>query len=179
MKTITLFLVFTLLAACTSVDQEHKPDDPFSVGKAFYLDRQYEEAVGPLLIAARDGNGEASYLLGEMHELALGVKHSEALATIHYLAGAQLGHGDAQYKIASRYEAGTYVPRDKTEALKWYLLASDNATSNPKFRGVSAMHISLFLQTNVANCPACIDQLREAEARAAAWKASRVSAQKG
>ena len=160
------------LAACSSTGPEKTQNDPFAVGEAYYLNNEYEKAAGPLLEAAKGGNGRANYLLGEMHELALGVKHSEALATTFYLAAAQQGYGDAQYKIAGRYDSGTYVPRDKAEALKWYLLASENPTSNPKFKGVSAMHVSLFLQITVANCPACKEQLREAEARAEAWMAT-------
>jgi len=168
---LALLVISTaVLAACSVTSSGHKHADPFAVGEAFYLDREYLKALDPLLEAAKNGNGRANYLLGEMHELALGVSQSEALATTFYLAAAQQGYGDAQYKIASRYESGTYVPRDKTEALKWYLLASENPTSNPKFKGVSAMHISLFLQITVDNCPTCKEQLRDAEARAAAWK---------
>jgi len=76
--------------------------------------------------AARDGNQDAFYMLGVMHQTGFGVKRSDRDAAILFRHIALKGHARAQTKLGALYAAGRGVKMSKMLAVMWYDVAAMN-----------------------------------------------------
>lgn len=76
------------------------------------------------LPAAKGGDAEAQYYVGQMFERGLGVDPDFAAAAEWYRKAAERQHSAAQIALGSLYETGRGVPQDAQEALRWYRRAA-------------------------------------------------------
>ncbi len=80
--------------------------------------------------AARNGDACVQYDLGEFYtdrfedHVAGGIKSDHKAAAEYYLSAAQLGHRDAQYRLAGVYKIGKGVPKNDAESEKWLIKAA-------------------------------------------------------
>lgn len=109
-----------------------------------------DQAVSYYTRAARRGNPEALYTLGEMHRLGYGMAQDEGQALESYRRAATYGHPgalqryaayaedgnvEAQLSLARLYDDGTkQVPRDPAAAARWYRAAAQNDVVEAQFR---------------------------------------------
>ncbi|MEX2616349.1 MAG: tetratricopeptide repeat protein [Alphaproteobacteria bacterium] len=77
---------------------------------------------GPL---AAQGNGDAQFMLGVMHENGLGVPQDMGAAASWYLKAAETGVASAQYNIGVFYQLGTGVIVDPASARHWLSRAAE------------------------------------------------------
>jgi uncharacterized protein len=77
---------------------------------------------GPL---AAQGNGDAQFMLGVMHENGLGVSKDMKAAASWYLKAAETGVASAQYNIGVFYQLGTGVTADAASARRWLAKAAE------------------------------------------------------
>lgn len=107
------------------------------------VDRSKEEAVSWYLKAARQKNGSAMFNLGAAYYNGEGVRTDDVESYAWFLLAREAGNpsaGDAVKrsasenprqvtvaftKIAEMYTRGDELPKDPTEALKWYRKAAD------------------------------------------------------
>lgn len=68
---------------------------------------------------AAQGNAEANFSLGLLHEDGLGTPADMARALAYYETAAQGGSGRAQYRLGLLHASGTRVPRDADKARHW------------------------------------------------------------
>lgn len=68
---------------------------------------------------AAQGNAEANFSLGLLHEDGLGTPPDMTRALAHYETAAWAGSGRAQYRLGLLYAAGARVPRDADKARHW------------------------------------------------------------
>ncbi|WP_425407236.1 tetratricopeptide repeat protein [Hwanghaeella sp.] len=170
--TMAVFGFLSMVAVCDAApppfpQQENATENPLEIGESYFLAQEYRKALQPLLIAAGDGLGRASFLLGEMYEFALGVEQDQITASVFYMFGAHQGFGDAQFRIANRIERGVFAPYDRVASLKWYLLAAQNPTTTHSLKRSAQSAITIFVQRD---CAECAEQLRQAEILAKDWK---------
>jgi TPR repeat protein len=81
------------------------------------------------IAAAKKGNAEAQYRLGEMYDLGKGVPQDYAQAVQWYRRAAEQGHAPAQFALAEMYKNGDGVAKDIKEALRWYRRAADGGSA--------------------------------------------------
>ncbi len=74
--------------------------------------------------AAKQGDAQAQYRLGEMYDLGQGVTQDYKLAAQWYRRAAQQGHAQAQFALAEMYKNGDGVAKDMKEAVRWYQRAA-------------------------------------------------------
>lgn len=103
------------------------------------------EAEKWLRKAADQGHTEAQFYMGRICRFGIGLptkKPEESkdwyrkaaeqghipsmMALDWYREVAELGYAEAQYALGKQYEDGAGVPRDKNEAMAWYLKAANN-----------------------------------------------------
>ncbi len=73
--------------------------------------------------------GREAFLKGELYFDGIEVSRDYEQAAKWYLKGAELGHGIAQYGIATLYERGLGVPEDFEKAVYWYRKAAASESS--------------------------------------------------
>lgn len=99
-------LTLGLLAACTTTDvqQASRQTTPtgseiqqqqFQQGKAFFQQRQYQQAARLLLPLAQQGHLEAQYAIGYMYHYGYGVPRNERESTRWISIAATRGHPKA------------------------------------------------------------------------------------
>lgn len=76
------------------------------------------------LPAAKGGDAEAQYYVGQMFERGLGVEPDFAAAADWYRRAAEQRYSAAQIALGSLYESGRGVAQDPQEALRWYRRAA-------------------------------------------------------
>lgn len=99
-------------------------------------------AFNRLLPAARTGDAQSQFLVGQMleHGAAPGSRDPRQAVRWYRKAAAQ-DHGDAQYALSRAYAAGAGVPRNRAEALAWLERAAAN-DSVPALLDLAARHRS-------------------------------------
>lgn len=95
-------------------------------------------AGAPLPIAeirqqAENGDAQAEYIMGVLHENGRGVKADPAAAAEWYRKAALQGHGRAQTNLGALYQRGKGVTRDREKALHWYHLAAKQGLSKAQY----------------------------------------------
>lgn len=82
--------------------------------------------LGRLFAAARDGDRDAAWRLGDLYrEAARGVKHSPKQAFRWYAQSALAGSPTGRNNVGAAYENGLGCKQDYVQARKWYRLAAD------------------------------------------------------
>ena len=85
--------------------------------------------------AARLGDADAQFKLGEIFDAGEGVAQDCVKASHWYLEAAEQGHAEAQCKLAAMHEKGLGVEQDFSEAIHWFRRAAE--------RGNASAHVSL------------------------------------
>ena len=103
-----------------------KTDCGIRGGEFVLFDRSdYRGALEELTPKAEAGDPVAQTYVGEIYEKGLGLSGPDyRQAAVWYRKAAQQGHGPAQIDLGSLYERGLGVPKDRSQALQWYRLAS-------------------------------------------------------
>lgn len=101
-----------------------KMHDPFGDALAAMRVGKYEEAAKHFRISAREGQDQAYYMLGVMHQTGQGVPKNYRDAAILFRHVALKGHKGAQMKLAALYEAGLGMKQDPVLAYMWYEVAA-------------------------------------------------------
>ena len=98
------------------------------------LARNHKKAVHWYRKAAKQGNQEAQYRLGNAYLLELGVSKDGAEAAIWYRKAAEQGHANAQLSLGDLYYEGTGVQKDLQQAEYWYREAAEQGYSSAKYK---------------------------------------------
>lgn len=77
------------------------------------LAREYQQL-------AEQGDAEAHFQLGVMHEIGQGVQNDPSAAVHHYREAAKLGHAWAQYNLGIMLSKGEGAPKDLSAAVRHY-----------------------------------------------------------
>lgn len=75
--------------------------------------------------AAKQGDADAQFQLGEMYRDGRGVPRDYAAAIAWYRKAAQQGNVDGQFGLGSMYKWGFGVPKDDHEGVAWYRKAAE------------------------------------------------------
>ena len=86
-------------------------------GLQYYNWREYKTALPYLQSAAKEGYGEACYLLGEMYYYGLGTEKNPTIAMRMYQRGIEYGHGRGEVELGDIY---LYVSKDHKKAFEAY-----------------------------------------------------------
>ena len=119
---------------------------------------KYEEALKHLEPAAKAGDAEALYVLGQMYGSGRGVKKDEKKAAEFFMKAADLGNPGAQQSLGSALMLGEGIEQDMVAALKWFILS---ARAGNKEAANYASKVGRFLTR---------DMQREARKMAIDWK---------
>lgn len=83
------------------------------------------ELVGDVRRLADAGVVEAVFLMGTVHDEALGAAEDPAEAARWYRRAAEAGHVLAQHNLGNAYRAGRGVPASDAEAVRWWTPAAE------------------------------------------------------
>ena len=113
MKRVVL-LMFAAMSICAVAA------DNLSKGKRYFESGQYRTALPYLQSAAKEGYGEACYLLGRMYCGGLGTEKNYEVARRMFERGMEYGcpYGEAQ--LGEMYENGLGVQKDMAKAVEYY-----------------------------------------------------------
>ena len=101
----------------TSIAARHRGAVSEDIGaKPFWIERDRD--------AARRGDAEAQFRLGDAYHYGKGVSGDHAEAAKWYRLAAEAGHARAQFKLGNLYRSGEGVPRDDEEAAEWLEMAA-------------------------------------------------------
>ncbi|HPJ25288.1 MAG TPA: hypothetical protein PLW97_05180 [Synergistaceae bacterium] len=123
-----LLLGFFLFCLACSPEMLFAADSP---DKSVSLSGDVSEDV--VIAAVAEDAAEEAFRRGERYFDGVGVSQDYEEAARWYLAAAELGHGIAQYGIATLYERGLGVPEDFEQAVFWYRkAAASGSPASPK-----------------------------------------------
>ena len=80
----------------------------------------YREALAPLQAAAKEGYGEACYLLGEMYRRGLGIEKNLTIALRMYSRAIEFGYEKGEAELGDMYFYGQGVATDNRKAYDLY-----------------------------------------------------------
>jgi len=83
--------------------------------------------------AAEQGNDEAQYRLGAMHDLGQDVPEDDTEAVKWYLRAAEQGNDMAQLNLGHMYAFGEGTHMDINEAVKWIRLSAEQGNTRAQF----------------------------------------------
>jgi TPR repeat protein len=98
--------------------------DAYDDGLRAYEANRYEEAIAIWTTLAEQGNVQAQFNLGFIHEFGYGTGADYAAAFHWYLRAAENGHEQARRFVAWMYETGKGVARDVERAREWQRIAA-------------------------------------------------------
>ena len=87
--------------------------------------QDYAEAIHWYLKAAEQGDVNAQFNLGLMHDEGQGVAQNYIEASRWYQKAANQGDVNAQFNLGTMYDQGQGVPQDSAEAIRWYRKAAE------------------------------------------------------
>lgn len=154
MKSIALSTILILALAGAAVAETGMGIEAFKRG-------QYAAALKEFAEPAGEGDPEALYFLGRMHETGLGVEKDSAKAADFYRRGAQANHAAAQYEYGNLLVLGEGVAQDLLEAYKWMYIAAQQGHKGAKS---SAGRLAKFLNRR---------QILETRIAVSAWRRAR------
>lgn len=105
------------LTAHTAYASAQKGVQAFQRGK-------YETALKHLEPAAKAGEADAMYVLGQMYASGRGVKKDEKRAADYFKKAAELGNAGAQQSLGSALMLGEGIEQNMVEALKWFIISA-------------------------------------------------------
>ena len=95
--------------------------------------RNPERAAVLLLAAAEQGNGEAQYYLGLLHQNGSGVEKNLEQAFTLFKSAAENGDHAAKYELSKAYANGRGTDVDSVKALHWLRAAADSGLGDAQF----------------------------------------------
>ena len=125
MKSIALSTLLILALAGAAVADTESGIMAFKRG-------QYATALKELAEPATEGDPEALYFMGRMHETGLGVAKDSAQAADFYRRAADGNHVAAQYEYGNLLVLGEGVAQDLAEAYKWMYIAAQQGHTGAK-----------------------------------------------
>ena len=94
--------------------------------------KNYQSAIQHYKYAAKEGDLESFYALGEIYRKGIGVSQSITEAISYYQYAASKGYPPAQYMLGIIYANGEGVARDVAKGYAWLSLASEQHFENAK-----------------------------------------------
>ena len=95
-------------------------------------EKQYAAAVELFQKSAREGNPDAFFMLGVMHQTGYGVQKSNRDAMLLYKHAALKGHSSAQEKLGILYASGAGIKHNSVLAYMWFEVAALNGKTLEK-----------------------------------------------
>lgn len=118
-----IFLLVCVLVGCMTV----KAQSSLNKGKSYYEMAEenrdadyYRIALTNLQAAAKEGYGEACFLLGQMYRYGKGTEQNYPIAARMYQRAIEFGYQHGKAQLGQMYELGYGVPKDQAKALKLY-----------------------------------------------------------
>ncbi|MBV7535834.1 sel1 repeat family protein [Duganella sp. sic0402] len=125
---------------------------------------QRDEALKLFGLAARGGDGEAAFQLGEMLRVGvLGVPSAPAAAAPWYQQAAQGRHARAALALGLLYKNGNGVTRDDAQAAHWLSVASELGNAHAMFLLSNIYNQGLGVQQDRAQARALLEEAAEHE----------------
>ena len=106
-----------VIAGQTAFASAQKGIQAFQRGK-------YDTALKHLEPAAKAGEADAIYILGQMYASGRGVKKDDKRAADYFKEAAELGNANAQQSLGSALMLGEGIKQDMVEALKWFIISA-------------------------------------------------------
>lgn len=110
-----LLLVYGLFFCLNLSAQEN-----LETGLKYYEWREYKTALPYLQAAAKEGYGEACYLLGEMYYYGYGTDKNYTIAMRMYQRGIEYGFTKGEAELGRMYENGEGAAKDLQKAFELY-----------------------------------------------------------
>jgi len=132
---IVAAVAFVLTAAAPAPAGTQEGADAFRAG-------QFAKALRELQPAAKEGDPEAHFVLGEMYSSGLGVAKDALKATGHFKAAAEKGHSQSQQRLGTALMLGEGIEQDMVEALKWFIVAAQRGAGEA---GTYAQNVAKFM----------------------------------
>ena len=121
-----------IIALCVAVAVAVGPADAaessFRKASKAYRKGDYATALAGFSALASQGNAEAQFRIGIMHDKGRGVPENDAKAIEWFRKAAERGHLEGQINLGVMYARGQGVQRDNVMALFWFTLASKNGS---------------------------------------------------
>ena len=124
MSTLKAVFAATLLVVSIAGPVVAAPAEVLT-GIQAYERRDYQTALRLYRSAADQGNAEAAWYLGLMHDKGEGVLQSGSEAAKWYRLAVERGLDMARVYIGELYYEGRGVPQDFAEAVKWFRPAAE------------------------------------------------------
>ena len=122
----------TITIKC-NVDRKQSAKEQYELGKTFYDDEDYAEAVKWYRRAANKGNAEAQNDLGLCYYYGEGVEEDETEAVRWFWDAAMQGNARAQNNLGNCYYYGKGVKQDNKEAVEWYQGATAKGNADAQY----------------------------------------------
>src|SRR5665811_1442726 len=105
----------------------------FEDGGKSYQAKDYATAIAFWRKAAAQGNVQAQFTLGFVHEKGQGTAVDYRQAADWYRQAAERGNAAAQTNLGSLYEKGQGVAQDDKQAVYWYRRAAEQGMAVAQF----------------------------------------------
>lgn len=125
------------------------------------IPRDYDHAIRIYRLATTYGHPAAQYALGLMSLRGQGMKKKPDQGLRWLMSAARKRYAPAEAKLGDLYWDGEDVPRDRTRAAMWYILARETARPE-EFPQIFDRYDSLLAEVSE-------EERLEAEARATVW----------
>ena len=162
---ILVIFVVSALSACTTGRGSYEQ------GEAAYERGDYLAAYEIWWWLSIHGDTEATFRMADMHDYGTGVEQDYGLAAHYYRKAAELGHADAQFRLAGRYNDGQGVIKDGLTSLTWYMIALDNPELSRRNRELAEMYLRSFASGCALEETRCRALQAEAQRRSEEWQA--------
>ena len=122
--------VALIIALCVAVapGPADAADSSFRKASKAYRKGDYATALAGFSALAREGNVEAQFRIGIMHDKGRGVPENDAKAIEWFQKAADRGHLEGQINLGVMYARGKGVQQDNVMALYWFTLASEGGS---------------------------------------------------
>lgn len=119
-----------ILAAALAILVLGAAGDP---GETLFRQGHYAEAIAQWRVAARAGDVQARYRLGQTYVDGVVVKRDYAEAARHLKPAAEAGHALAALEYANLLDNGWGVPRSKAKAARFFRIAAERGVPAAMF----------------------------------------------
>lgn len=116
---------FLMIAICLLCGQIAAAQGALEQGRQYYAWNDYKRALPYLQSAAKEGYGEACYLLGEMYYYGLGTETNHTIAARMYGRSTEFGYDKGEAELGRMYENGEGVGKDSVKAFELYRISAE------------------------------------------------------
>ena len=115
-----------IVALCVAVASgpADAAESAFRKASKAYRKGDYAKALSGFSALAREGNAEAQFRIGIMHDKGRGVPENDAKAIEWFRKAAEWGHLEGQINLGVMYARGQGVRQDNVMAFYWFTLAT-------------------------------------------------------